>query len=437
MVCACSSRDLIPFDGTLLTTLASEPLQLMTVAARALTVGSDVVSLDNTLRTYPPTLHPNSATLARATTVTLAPGEERIGIDINLPLVRSTRVSGAITGATSPVQAGSMRLVPAVDSEIRADLLSLPPMLVQADGRFDFAMVPPGQYRLIVVHRETGARSGGPSGLAMGFVGARGATPPPAGATMSAAGPSSPQDTYLWANQPIAVGENGVTGLVIPLNRGPIISGRMQWIGAAPAPPAQMVQHASVIVQSALVSDPLTAQLRTAVVRVTPDATFMTSAMVPGKWIISATPLPGFPTLKSITVGGLDITDMALEVGEKDVAEVVITYVDAPMASLTVVSGPAPPGPPPADDPSILVFPVDRKYWTQPVASIRRFRTWVVSAAGTTTTPDLPAGEYFVMRVGSLEAVDWMEAGKLDALSMRAQRVTVPETGSARIEVRR
>jgi len=36
-----------------------------------------------------------------------------------------------------------------------------------------------------------------------------------------------------------------------------------------------------------------------------------------------------------------------------------------------------------------------------------------------------------------LDATDWQEATKLDALSRRAQRVTVGDTGTARIEVRR
>jgi hypothetical protein len=436
VVCACPRNVSIPFDSTLLTTLGSEPLQLMTVAARALSIGSDVASLDNTLRTYAPTLHPNATTVTRATKVTLAPGEDKIAVDINLPLVRSTRVSGTITGASSPVQAGFIALVPAPDGDGFADQFSLTPMLVQADGRFDFAMVPPGQYRLIVMHRETGARSGGPSGMAMAFVGPRGTTPPPVAATMS--GPAPAQDIQmLWANEPVTVGENGVRGLVISLNRALNVAGRVQWIGAAPPPTAQMLQRAPLLMTPSNFLDPLTTQIRTAVGRMSPDATFVVTDAVPGKWIITPTVMPGYPTLKSVTIGGLDITDMALEVAEKDIADVVITYVDKPMASLTVVSGPASPGPPAADDPSILVFPADRKFWIEPVAAGRRFRNWVLTTQGTTTTSDLPAGDYFVVRVPGLEAVDSIEATKLDALARRAQRVTVPDTGSARIEVRR
>src|SRR5262245_42703363 len=56
VVCACS-RDPIPFDPLLLTTLGSEPVQLMSAAARALSMGADAVSLDTTLRTWAPTFY--------------------------------------------------------------------------------------------------------------------------------------------------------------------------------------------------------------------------------------------------------------------------------------------------------------------------------------------------------------------------------------------
>ena len=58
-VCACT-RDPIPFDGQLLTTLAARPLDLLAVASRAAKAGADTASLDGTLRTFAPTFHPNT-----------------------------------------------------------------------------------------------------------------------------------------------------------------------------------------------------------------------------------------------------------------------------------------------------------------------------------------------------------------------------------------
>ena len=56
---------------------------------------------------------------------------------------------------------------------------------------------------------------------------------------------------------------------------------------------------------------------------------------------------------------------------------------------------------------------------------------------GVAITPDLPAGDYFAVYASLLDATDWMEPTKLDTLSRRAQRVTVPDAGKASVEVRR
>ena len=42
-------------------------------------------------------------------------------------------------------------------------------------------------------------------------------------------------------------------------------------------------------------------------------------------------------------------------------------------------------------------------------------------------------GDYFVVVVTGLDALDWMEATKLEMLSRRAQRVTIGEGGKASI----
>ena len=431
VLCACG-RDPIPFDPLLLTTLGSEPIQLMNVAARALSLGADAVSLDNTLRTWAPTYYPNSASLARATRITLAAGEDKTGIDMNLAMVRSTRVSGRVLGAVGPVTAGSIQLVPEADAEAGMRILSLSPMLAQPDGRFDFTMVPPGQYRLIVVHRP-GLASGGPSGAAMGFAGARGVTPPPPGATMASNGLVSP-DPPQWASEMITVGENGVSGLNITLNRSLNVAGRVQWIGAAPQPAANVFNRITASLQAVSPTDPL-ASASFANGRFQPDGTFTVPGALPGKYTLNVQTLPGFPTLKSVTMGGMDLTDMPLVVADKDLADITMTFVDTPMASLTVTVNAAPGSQ--GDDGSILVFPADRKYWTESNAARRRFRLIANTSKNVVTTPELPAGDYLVVAATALEAADWMEASKLDTLSRRAMRVTVGDTGKATVEVRR
>lgn len=432
VICACG-RDPIPFDPLLLTTLGSEPVQLLNVASRALSLGADAVSLDNTLRTWGPAYYPNSTSLARATRLTLAAGDDRIGLDMNLAMVRSTRVSGRVANANGPVMAGSILMIPEADAEAGMRIMSLTPMLAQPDGRFDFTMVPPGQYRLIVVHRP-GLASGGPSGAATAFAGARGITQPPPGAQMASVGLSQPADPPQWASESITVGENGISGLVINLNKAIAVAGRVQWIGNSPQPPPNVFNRITASLQSVSPSDPL-ASAALATGRFSPDGTFLVPGALPGKYTLNVQTLPGFPTLKSVTMGGMDLTDLPLVVGEKDLADITMTYVDTPMASLTVTITGAPGSQ--GDDGSVLVFPSDRKYWTETTAARRRFRQIANTTKNVVTTPEVPAGDYFVVAATALEVADWMESAKLELLARRAQRVTVADTGKAAVEVRR
>jgi len=351
-------------------------------------------------------------------------------VDIALDLVRATRVSGRIAGAQSAVQASAVRLLPTTDAESGIDFTQMSPMLVQADGRFDFAPVPPGQYQLIVVHRETGVTGGGPSGAALGFLGARGsAAVPVAGGRGGGPGPSG---EMLWASEPITVGENGVSGLVVALNRGLTVRGRVQYVGGAPQPPAQQFQRISVTLSpinfTRMPISPASA--------VGQDGSFAVQGLPPGKYTVNVPALPGFPTLKSIALGGQDVTDLPFDVAEKDLTELVVTFVDTPMASLSITTQ----MPPPAqamDDIIALVFPVDRKYWTEPGAARRRFRVGPMPPKGVMNLAELPAGEYFVIVANATDVLDWTDPARLDLLSRRAQRVTLSDGGKQTVEVRR
>jgi hypothetical protein len=431
-VCACS-RDLIPFDQTLLTTLAAEPLQLLSLAGRAISTGSDAVSLDSTLRTFAPTLHPNAPTLARASRVTVASGEDKIGVDVFLPLVRAVRVSGRIVGATSAVQSFSMRLVASSDLG-SGELMALQPMLVQPDGRFDFAQVPPGTYRLQIVHFDSGVAGGGPSGLALSFTGGRGSVPPPPPAppTMSARGAGGPAQNLLWADEPITVGDEGLRDVIVSLNPAVHIRGRFQFAGAPPPPGPETLPRATMVFEPIDRMLPAGAPL----VRALADATIQTTSAVPGKYVpTQAGSIPGFPTMKSVVVAGADVTDLPIDVPERGLDEVVITFSDTPMATIAVKVS-APPNQP-VTDAFLLVFPADQKYWQSPTAARRRFRTVAVSSKGAALAADLPAGEYFVIAVTGQDSIEWQESSRLDALSRRAQRVTVNDGDKRTLEVRR
>jgi hypothetical protein len=372
LACACN-RDPIPLDSILLTTLGSEPVQMMNVAARALSGGSDAITMDGNTRTYAPTFHPNSPTIGRATKVTIAAGEDKTGVDINLEVVRGTRVSGAIVGAPGPIAASALRLLPAGDGGLTPDMFSVPPTLVQPDGRFDFAPVPPGQYRLVAVYRDNTGRGIGPSGSALSMVGGAGRAAPAEATMAGGRGPAPIEAPPLWASELLTVPETGLRNLSIPLNRPAAITGRMQWIGGAPQPTAVMLNRITLPLTPFSNLDPLPTMAIASAGRFAEDATFRVAGVVPGKYVLNPIAVPGFPNLKSILVGGQDITDLPLEVADKDVSEIVITYIDTPLAALTITTN-AVATSPPFDDTWLFVLPADRKYWPNVPSARRRYR---------------------------------------------------------------
>lgn len=423
-VCACG-QDPQPFDGLLLTTLAADPILLMGAAARALNVGSDVVTLDSTLRTLAPTFHPSSPTVARAARVTVAAGEDKTGIDIDAVLVRAARVSGTIIGAPNPVVAQSVRLTPAGDGSDGTAVSQLSPVLVQADGRFDFAGVPPGQYVLRVRHTVTAARGGGPSGSALQLIGARGAT---MGALNN--GALAADEPVLWATQTISVGEDGLTGLMIPLRRGAPVSGRVEFDGAGPPPPPPQPGRAQIVLDSANGQEELSPANFG---RVNADRTFRVAGVAPGRYVLIANPWPGWPTLKSVVIGGTDMTDLPIEVGETDISDVVVTFSAVPAAT---IAGTLAGAVPPSRDVSVVVFPVDRKYWESPNAAVRRFRIAPVNAKGFFEMAGLAAGDYFCAVIADESTSDWLAGSRLEQLSQSGERITLNDGQKATITVR-
>ncbi len=421
LVCACA-RDVIPFDGVLLTTIASQPSQLLTLAARAIKQGSDVAGLDDTLRTYPPTLYPNSTTIAHAERVAIGAGEEKAGVDISVTAVRAARVSGAVTGAPGPTTAAWIRLVPAGENHDSAAIGAMPPMLVQPDGRFDFAGVPPGQYVLKVRHFPVpeGAITG-PSGAALALAGNRGAGP--VIPTRAAEG------VVYWAEEPITVSGGDVRGVSVQLRPGPRLTGRLEFTGGQAPPAPDVLARTGVGFSSSGASPDL------GIARVSADATFVVDGVLPGAYIVaSRMNIPNW-TVKSVTLGGVDMTDMPLDVASRDVTGIVITFGDAPTGVLNgAVVGPAVPL---ADDLTALVFPADRRYWGNPLAASRRFRAIAIGAAGTFSVSGLAPGDYFVAAVPDEAIVDWQDARRLESLARTADRVALPESGKASVTIRR
>jgi hypothetical protein len=428
LVCACL-RDPIPFDGHLLTTLAARPLDLLGAAGRAVTAGSDAVNLDASVKTLPITFYPGVTLASQAERVRVAAGEDKTGVDLTMTAVRAARVSGRIVGATSSVSAAHLRLRVMTDTPEAAGITQIVPMLVQPDGRFDFANVPPGQYVLEVNFRP-GLRGGGPSGAALAFVGARGQAMQPAPAAgQRMGGPADAASAPLWAQELISVGDRDVTGLVIPLNRTVTVAGRVTFSGSA-APPTGPPRGATATlssVESGSVARSYFGQLQA-------DYTFQMIGVLPGRYVLAVNlATPPWVVVKSVTTIGADLTEVAIEIGGSDI-DLNVTVTDTTLGSLSGRVA-APSGG--TEEPTwVRVFPTERRFWPEPYAAPRRFRTTTVMSDGTFTLPSLPAGEYFLI-ASTQGGTAWMDAQTMETLARTAERVRVNDGDKLVVEVRR
>jgi len=137
---------------------------------------------------YPATVDPS-----QADRIAVRAGEERSGVDIQLQYVPIASVSGTVT-APAVWTSAAVALAPAEPSFF----VSTPSMTVDASGRFSFANVRPGRYRVV-------ARAFGPAGV-----------------------------QAAEANVMLA-GED-VEDLVLPLRPAPSINGLIVFRGDAPPP---------------------------------------------------------------------------------------------------------------------------------------------------------------------------------------------------------
>ena len=249
-------------------------------------------------------------------------------------------------------------------------------------------------------------------------------------------GPAPIEAPPLWASELLTVPETGLRNLSVPLNRPAAITGRMQWIGGAPQPTAVMLNRITLPLTPFSILDPLPTMAIAAAGRFAEDATFRVAGVVPGKYVLNPIAVPGFPNLKSVLVGGQDITDLPLEVADKDVSEVVITYIDTPLAALTITTN-AVATSPPFDDTWLFVLPADRKYWPNVPSARRRYRAAPFSPAGNVVLDGLPAGDYVVVVTTSADYQNWQDPAHLEALSRKGQRVTLVDGDKRTMEVRR
>jgi hypothetical protein len=382
--------------------------------------------------TYAPVYYPGTPSPSAAVTVSLAISEERSGVDFQLQLVPTARVTGTVTSTLGALPQGTQVALVPVD---RAGVPNIPGQpnsttRVNQDGQFTFQNITPGQYLLQAraTVREapaaTTARANTPQG--------RGVPGPAGGGGRGGPGPIA---QVLWAAADVTVAGQDVTGLALSLQPGMTVAGRIEFQGTGLPPPMELNRIRVSLAargQQPFESGPIPPA------EVDTTGQFRIMGVVPGRYAL----LGSIPTgagargtaqpngrgatgpastaswvLRSAMVGGRDVLDFPLEIGpNQNVSGASLIFTDRTQSLSGTIQDAT--GRPTADF-TIILFPAQNQYW-MPLA--RRIVSARPSTDGRFTFGSIPPGDYRLTAVTDVEPGEWYDPAFLSQL----QQVSIP-----------
>jgi hypothetical protein len=336
---------------------------------------------------YAKVFHPGTIDPMSATTVQLAAGEERSGVDLHMQFRPMSHLVVLVTGPESAVKGA--RLTLARTSKVSA-LNTTSVSGVPADGRYESQSLGPGDYRVMVQAQATADRP-----------------------ALSAA-----RDVTLEGADPVTV--------ALDLQPGMTATGRVVFEGTAAPPPWSSVR---VGLQGMTPGTWATLQ------NVTPDGNgaFSQEGVFPASFRLAASIIGATPntwTLKSVTMGGRDVTDLPVDIRAGDDPSFVVTFSDQPSELSGSLVDPAGR---PSTDYFVVVVSADRAHWL-PLS--RRIASTRPDGRGYFVFRGLPPGDYRLAATTDLVARDLQDVAALDALLPQSVPVTLGLGEKKSIDIR-
>lgn len=375
-------------------------------------------SADGRWLVYPMTFFPSAASLVDAVKVSLAPGENRNGLDLRIAPVPGMRVSGEVAGPPDSYTGLTVRLMASGTEELGIGG-EIATALVGRGGRFTFERVPAGRYlvdaRNTVTayvmsstvselpphpgpHERQGmVASSGPAGMFVRTTteGARG----------------------YWGREIVQVSDRGdALNVVVAMHRGASVSGHFVWEGRRPSLPDAV---------SMIRAEPAHGDASLGVLGSRADASsadqFTIDGLLGGEYVLAASSaLASFSgvSIKSVICDGRDYTYKAIDASNGgDLSDCVVTFTDEAI----VLQGRA------RDDSgqtptraSVVAFPVERDQWTAIGLTPARFKATPVSTDGRYHLEGLAAGDYRVLAIPDDWLSGWMDPVFLQKVAPRA-----------------
>jgi len=355
---------------------------------------------------YLPTYAPSSMLPSGGTPVTVAAGEEKVGIDVRAQITQATTIKGTLT---TPLDPGVTVQLSLVSEETSID--SPPSMTARADqnGTFTFRSVGPGTYS--VVAQTT------PAPPTITIVNGQ-ATP------VTQSTPALSDAQKMWGRTRLTIAGEPTIPVSVALKPSLTISGIvnlemekgidlgrtrvMVGLSQAPAPQTSFL--------GALPQAP-----------VGPDGRFTLTGVMPGRYTVRVTN----GSLKSAMIAGQDILDFPLEFsGDRNVTDAVLTMTDQVSelsGSLLDSAGK------PVEGFTILAVATDNRFWRP---GSRRIALGRPGPDGQYTIRNLPPGTYQLAAVIDLEQGAQYDPEFLRSLARLSVPVTISGSGKVTQDLR-
>jgi len=352
---------------------------------------------DGRMLVYPTTFYPSARSSREAEAITLESGGERLSVDLQLQLVPATIVSGVLMGANGPADGLAVRLVPEYADDLSGETRGMDAAVSVSDanGRFFFAGVPVGRYYLQAE-----------------------ASPAPPGSSI-------PQPVSMgWLNEPVAVGEGGLTGGTHMLRPAVKVSGKLFFDGTKPPPPPEWIEKVSVSLEA--LDFAVNRAEAPYLVNFDRNGQFVFPSVPPGRYTVlfrafvqDRRAMPDWET-KGATLDGKDVSDRPMVV-TTDVSGIVVSLTDRS----SQVSGAVRDSAGKADSTAaVILFTAERELWPV-LRTNRRIRLVRASENGTYVVRGVPAGQYFVAAISDADVGDFWDPQMLEALSKVAASIVM------------
>jgi hypothetical protein len=337
---------------------------------------------------FAPLYYPGSPQIEAAQMLRVTSSSELNGTDLTFATTPVVRVSGKALDFTGQPLTGRVLL----SVSQRSASITSDPRVVKTgtEGSFEFTDVAPGEY---VIQAIAEAGFGGPAEFGSEYVTVTDRDPPP---------------------------------VVVPTSRGATLEGRFVVVGMPDPSMRAFSLHAEPL---DLDRSPAGGR-GPAGLAIHDDGRFYLTGLHGAMRLSAPNMLPGW-YLKSVTTGGVDVTDRSYDFGRVEAtvadAEIVLSNTAARIAGSIE---PQPGGGPVAA--TVIAFSIDREGWFDGSRHIRRVP---LAPNGSFDVTGLPPGEYFVAAV-NVSPSDLQEPDALESLVPRAARVTAREGAVSEVTLR-